>query len=62
MDVGSGPGDYLSTMLDTFLAAQGRGRTCAGDGGDARPALAPYRDRVFRLVDLDLSALRGRPT
>ena len=60
VDVGSGPGDYLSTMLDTFPAARGVWTDVSPAMADiARPALAPYRDRVeFRLVDLaDLSPL-----
>ena len=60
VDVGSGPGDYLSTMLDTFLAARGVWTDVSPAMADiARPALAGYRDRVeFRLVDLeDLSPL-----
>ena len=60
VDVGSGPGDYLSTMLDTFPAARGVWTDVSPAMADiARPALAAYRDRVeFRLVDLeDLSPL-----
>ena len=60
VDVGSGPGDYLSTMLDTFPAARGVWTDVSPAMADiARPALARYRDRVeFRLVDLaDLSPL-----
>ena len=60
VDVGSGPGDYLSTMLDTFPAATGVWTDVSPAMADiARPALAAYRDRVeFRLVDLeDLSPL-----
>jgi len=60
VDVGSGPGDYLSTMLDTFPAARGVWTDVSPAMEDiARPALARYRDRVeFRLVDLaDLSPL-----
>lgn len=60
VDVGSGPGDYLSTMLDTFPAATGVWTDVSPAMADiARPALAGYRDRVeFRLVDLeDLSPL-----
>ena len=60
VDVGSGPGDYLSTMLDTFPAATGVWTDVSPAMADiARPALAPYQDRVeFRLVDLaDLSPL-----
>jgi len=60
VDVGSGPGDYLSTMLDTFPAARGVWTDVSPAMADiARPALAPYQDRVeFRLVDLaDLSPL-----
>jgi len=60
VDVGSGPGDYLSTMLDTFPAARGVWTDVSPAMADiARPALAGYRDRVeFRLVDLeDLSPL-----
>ena len=60
VDVGSGPGDYLSTMLDTFPAARGVWTDVSPAMAEiARPALAAYRDRVeFRLVDLeDLSPL-----
>jgi SAM-dependent methyltransferase len=60
VDVGSGPGDYLSTMLDTFPAARGVWTDVSPAMAEiARPALAGYRDRVeFRLVDLeDLSPL-----
>lgn len=60
VDVGSGPGDYLSTMLDTFPAATGVWTDVSPAMAEiARPALAGYRDRVeFRLVDLeDLSPL-----
>ena len=60
VDVGSGPGDYLSTMLDTFPAARGVWTDVSPAMADiARPALAAYRDRVeFQLVDLeDLSPL-----
>ena len=60
VDVGSGPGDYLSTMLDTFPTARGVWTDVSPAMADiARPALAAYRDRVeFRLVDLeDLSPL-----
>jgi SAM-dependent methyltransferase len=60
VDVGSGPGDYLSTMLDTFPAARGVWTDVSPAMADiARPALASYEDRVeFRLVDLeDLSPL-----
>jgi len=60
VDVGSGPGDYLSTMLDTFPAARGVWTDVSpAMANSARPALAGYRDRVeFRLVDLeDLSPL-----
>ena len=63
VDVGSGPGDYLSTMLDTFPAARGVWTDVSPAMADiARPALAAYRDRVeFRLVDLeDLSPLPER--
>ncbi len=63
VDVGSGPGDYLSTMLDTFPAARGLWTDVSPAMADiARPALAGYRDRVeFRLVDLeDLSPLPER--
>ena len=60
VDIGSGPGDYLSTMLDTFPAARGVWTDVSPAMEDiARPALASYRDRVeFRLVDIeDLSPL-----
>ena len=60
VDVGSGPGDYLSTMLDTFPAARGVWTDVSPAMAEiARSALAGYRDRVeFRLVDLeDLSPL-----
>jgi trans-aconitate methyltransferase len=60
VDVGSGPGDYLSTMLDTFPAAQGVWTDVSPAMADiARAALAGYGDRVeFRLVDIeDLSPL-----
>ena len=60
VDVGSGPGDYLSTMLDTFPAARGVWTDVSPAMAEiARPALAGYRDRVeFQLVDLeDLSPL-----
>ena len=63
VDVGSGPGDYLSTMLDTFPAARGLWTDVSPAMADiARPALAAYRDRVeFRLVDIeDLSPLPER--
>lgn len=63
VDVGSGPGDYLSTMLDTFPAARGVWTDVSPAMAEiARPALAAYRDRVeFRLVDLeDLSPLPER--
>jgi SAM-dependent methyltransferase len=60
VDVGSGPGDYLATMLDTFPAARGLWTDVSPAMEDiARPALAAYGDRVeFRLVDIeDLSPL-----
>jgi SAM-dependent methyltransferase len=60
VDVGSGPGDYLATMLDTFPAARGVWTDVSPAMEDiARPALAAYGDRVeFRLVDFeDLSPL-----
>jgi trans-aconitate methyltransferase len=60
VDVGSGPGDYLATMLDTFPAARGLWTDVSPAMQDiARPALARYGDRVdFRLVDIeDLSPL-----
>ena len=63
VDVGSGPGDYLSTMLDTFPAARGVWTDVSPAMEDiARPALAGYGDRVdFRIVDLeDLSPLPAR--
>ena len=63
VDVGSGPGDYLSTMLDTFPAARGLWTDVSPAMEDiARPALAGYGDRVdFRIVDLeDLSPLPAR--
>jgi trans-aconitate methyltransferase len=41
VDVGSGPGDYLSTMLDTFPAATGVWTDVSPAMADiARPALA----------------------
>jgi trans-aconitate methyltransferase len=60
VDVGSGPGDYLATMLDTFPSARGLWTDVSPAMEDiARPALAAYGDRVeFRLVDIeDLSPL-----
>jgi SAM-dependent methyltransferase len=60
VDVGSGPGDYLATMLDAFPAARGVWTDVSPAMEDiARPALAGYGDRVeFRLVDIeDLSPL-----
>ena len=63
VDVGSGPGDYLSTMLDTFPAARGVWTDVSPAMEDiARPALAGYGGRVdFRIVDLeDLSPLPAR--
>lgn len=60
VDIGSGPGDYLATMLDMFPAARGLWTDVSPAMRDiARPALAGYGDRVeFRLVDIeDLSAL-----
>ena len=55
VDVGSGPGDYLATMLDTFPAARGLWTDVSPAMEDiARPALARYGKRVeFRLVDLE---------
>jgi SAM-dependent methyltransferase len=63
VDVGSGPGDYLATMLDTFPAARGVWTDVSPAMEDiARPALAAYGDRVeFRLADIeDLSPLPER--
>jgi SAM-dependent methyltransferase len=60
VDVGSGPGDFLATMLDTFPAAQGLWTDVSPAMEDiARPELARYGDRVrFRIVDIeDLSPL-----
>ena len=60
VDAGSGPGDYLATMLDTFPAARGVWTDVSPAMEDnAHPALAAYGDRVeFRRVDLeDLSPL-----
>jgi SAM-dependent methyltransferase len=60
VDVGSGPGDYLATMLDTFPAARGVWTDVSPAMQDiARAELARYGDRIeFRLVDIeDLAAL-----
>jgi trans-aconitate methyltransferase len=62
VDVGSGPGDYLATMLDTFPAARGLWTDVSPAMEDiARPALARYGDRIdYRIVDIeDLSPLPG---
>lgn len=60
VDVASGPGDYLATMLDAFPDARGVWTDVSPAMQDiARPRLARYGDRVeFRIVDIeDLSAL-----
>jgi SAM-dependent methyltransferase len=60
VDIGSGPGDYLATMLDIFPAARGLWTDLSPAMEDiARPELARYGDRVeFRLVGIeDLSPL-----
>jgi SAM-dependent methyltransferase len=62
VDVGSGPGDYLATLLDAFPAARGVWTDVSPAMEDiARPELARYGDRVeFHLVDIeDLSPLPG---
>jgi SAM-dependent methyltransferase len=62
VDVGSGPGDYLATLLDAFPAARGVWTDVSPAMEDiARPELARYGDRVgFHLVGIeDLSPLPG---
>jgi trans-aconitate methyltransferase len=55
VDVGSGPGDYLATMLDMFPSARGVWTDVSPAMEDiARPELARYGDRIeFALVDIE---------
>jgi trans-aconitate methyltransferase len=60
VDVGSGPGDYLATLLDAFPSARGVWTDVSPAMEDiARPELARYGDRIdYRLVGIeDLSPL-----